>query len=87
VVCLGLWPERGLGKRGRVYPCGWQVGQGSPLGSDTRLVSGEEGRERLDGILQDLGLAWLGSPLPPPFPSNFEQGKAEVVLGEMLGID
>jgi hypothetical protein len=40
----------------RVYPCGWQVGQGSPLGECTRLVSGGVRWEREGTILQDLGM-------------------------------
>jgi hypothetical protein len=40
----------------RVYPCGWQVGLGSPLGACTRLASGggEMGERGKD--LQDLGM-------------------------------
>jgi hypothetical protein len=40
----------------RVYPYGWQVGQGSPLGECTRLASGGVRWEREGTILQDLGM-------------------------------
>jgi hypothetical protein len=60
VAYLGLWPEQGSGERGSVYPCGWQVGQGSPLGPCTHMVNGGEGREELGKILLDLDHACSG---------------------------
>jgi hypothetical protein len=47
----------------RVYPCGWLVGQGSPLGACTRLASGGVRWEREGKICKILACtrAWVPS--------------------------
>jgi hypothetical protein len=59
---------------------------GGLLGSGTRLVSGEEGREGLEEFLQDLVMHGMGLLFLLLFFQIFEQCKAGVVLGAMLVI-
>jgi hypothetical protein len=60
------------------------VRRGGLLGSGTRLVSGGEGREGLEEILQDLVMHGSGLLFLLLFSQIFEQCKAGVVLGAML---
>jgi hypothetical protein len=51
----------------RVYPCGWQVGQGSPLGACTRLASGGVRWEREGKICKILACKRAQVPSLSPF--------------------
>jgi hypothetical protein len=75
-------------ERARVHPRGWQVGLLGRGGMPTRLASGGEGTEKLEGIFSKiLCMHGPGFPLLLPFLEiSLKQGWAGVVPGAMPAI-